>query len=95
MPNALKAVIAINIIAAVLIWLVAYGYGGGFTGGLLQPPAEAPPMRLDAIAPWVPELPDPEAVSSDTIPLPSRGADTPAPWTVLPDGSIRFSDAPR
>ncbi len=92
MPNALKAVIAFNIIAAVLIWLIAYGYGGGFTGGLLRPDTEAPPMRLDAIPARGAARPASESVSADRASLPSRGPDTPAPWTVLPDGSIRFSD---
>lgn len=94
MPNALKAVIAFNIIAAVLIWLVAYGYGGGFTGGLLRPATEAPPMRLDAVTRRAPEVPS-APVGTNAAPLPSRGPDTPAPWTVLPDGSIRFSEEAR
>jgi hypothetical protein len=93
-PNALKAVIAFNIIAAVLIWLVAYGYGGGFTGGLLRPSVEGPPMRLDAVAPRAPEVPS-DAVRSEPPPPPATGPDAPAPWTVQPDGSIRFSDEPR
>ena len=94
MPKALKAVIAFNIIAAVLIWLVAYGYGGGFSGGLLRPSVEVPPMRVDAVTRRVPDLPS-EAVRSEAPPSPSRGPDTPAPWTVLPDGSVRFSDDTR
>jgi hypothetical protein len=93
-PSGLKAVIAFNIIAAVLIWLVAYGYGGGFTGGLLRPSVEGPPMRLDAVTPGVPDGRS-DAVRSEAPPPPSRGLDTPAPWIVLPDGSVRFSDGAR
>jgi hypothetical protein len=90
-PNTLKAVIAFNIIAAVLIWLIAYGHGGGFTGGLLVPPTETPPMRLEAMPAREPTAP-PEVARFD---VPSGGPDTPAPWAVLPDGSIRFSDDAR
>ena len=103
MPTGLKAVIAFNIIAATLIWVFAYGYGGGFTGGIIIPADRAAPMALERInaVPTSPEKSDPppsgvrmEGAGRDA-PGMSSGPDVPAPWTILPDGSVRFRDSDR
>jgi hypothetical protein len=95
MSNGLRAVIALNLIAAVLIWYLAYVIGGGFESGVFPPDQRVYELRL------VPLQSRPTAVAARPAPRPRIETPTteypvdPAvrPWEYLPDGSVRFLDA--
>lgn len=95
MQTGLKVVIAFNVVATVLIWFLAHVFGGGFSGDMIQPPDAGEPMTLVRIEPKA--APPDEAVAPVSAPLPAsyRDNDTPAPWTVQPDGTVRFGDVAR
>jgi hypothetical protein len=94
MPNSLKAIIALNLIAVALIGYFAYAIGGGFEPAVLPPDRghelRLVPIRTEARVATERAAPP---VSRIEVPAAFRTVD-PAirPWEYLPDGSVRFAD---
>lgn len=97
MPASLKVVLVVNVLTALAILGVAAAIGGGFTSGTL-PASEGHEIKLVPIGPDDPAFPKTLKVRTEIratlraeVPPEYRGADpAPAPWVVLPDGSVRF-----
>ncbi|MCW5592391.1 MAG: hypothetical protein KIS74_09870 [Burkholderiales bacterium] len=93
MPVAVRAIVAFNIVASVVVVFVAYSIGGGFAAPPLPPdrqivlePVEAPPPR---------ELPAAPPVARPAFVIPPEFAkpDPIAPrWEFQPDGRVRLLD---
>jgi hypothetical protein len=93
MPVALRAIVAFNIVASVVVVFLAYSFGGGFAAPPFPPerrivlePIEAPPAR---------ELPAAAPAARPTFAIPPEFAkpDPIAPrWEFQPDGRARLLD---
>ena len=95
MPNALKAIIAFNLIAVALIGYFAYVVGGGFEPAVF-PPDHRFEIRLVPVAKRTVPEPYAPATTAARIDVPPafRSVDpAPRPWEYLPDGSVRFDAA--
>jgi len=89
MPTALRVVIAINLVATVLIGLVAW-FAGGFVSPM--PPREGPAeLRLVPVSIVQRAVPSASVVPTPVV----SSSSTPEPiaprWRVGPDGTVRFA----
>lgn len=89
MPTALRVVIAINLVATVLIGLVAWS-AGGFVSPL--PPREGPTeLRLVPVSIVHRTEPPASVVTAPVVSLTSTPEPIAPRWHVGPDGIVRFA----
>jgi hypothetical protein len=93
MPLAIRAVVAFNIVASIVVVFVAYSFGGGFSPTPFPPDREIVLEPLEpAPAPSSPEH-APRSQTAFEVPMQfSRPEPMAARWQTLPDGTVRFLD---
>lgn len=89
MPTALRVVIAVNLVATVLIGLVAWS-ADGFVSPL--PPQEGPAeLRLVPVRIVHRAVPPAPVVPTPVVSFPSSPEPIAPRWRVGPDGNVRFA----
>jgi hypothetical protein len=93
MPVAIRAVVAFNIAASIVVVFVAYSFGGGFSPASFPPEREIVLELVEAPPAPLPSDPLPTARPTFAIPAEFSRPEPMAPrWETQPEGSVRLLD---